>query len=261
MVSFEGKVALVTGSGRGIGKGIALAFAAAGASVVVNGHSDAASLESVVEEISKTGSECMAIVADVGDPSEVDRLVEESLASFGKIDILVNNAGITHPAISFFDLDIHFIDTVFKTNFKGVYLCSRKVGDLMREQKHGCIINISSLAGVTPLPLAVYGPMKSAVNMLTRITARELAASGVRVNAIAPGYVLTPLVQKLIDEGQRDPSLLLDRVPMHEFIKPEDIADTALFLASDKARYINGEILVVDAGWHSDGGWSAYSGT
>jgi NAD(P)-dependent dehydrogenase (short-subunit alcohol dehydrogenase family) len=173
------------------------------------------------------------------------------------LDILVNNAGVTHPAQSILDLDLDLLDRVFAVDFKGVYLCSRTGGRAMLA-KGGVILNISSIAGLTPLPLPVYGPMKSAVNMLTRILAREWAECGIRVNAIAPGYVLTPLIQGLIDKGLRNPGRIIERTPMKTMLSPEDIAAAALFLASDAARHITGAVLPVDAGWTADGGWSAY---
>ena len=258
MAALEGKVAVVTGSGRGIGRAIALAMAEEGASVVVNGHKNAESVNETAAEISKMGCKCLPLMSDVSNPDEVERLVVKSLEVMGHIDILVNNAGVFHPAVSLFDLDLSHLDLVFNTNFKGMYLCSLKFGAHMRERKDGCIINISSLAGITPLPLMVYGPMKSAVNMFTRIMACEMAQHKVRVNAVAPGYVMTSLVKDMIEKGERDASALLDRVPMHEFIMPEDIAHTVVFLAGEKAHFINGEIVVVDGGWRSDGGWSAY---
>ncbi|MGC9324942.1 MAG: SDR family NAD(P)-dependent oxidoreductase, partial [Desulfomonilia bacterium] len=180
------------------------------------------------------------------------------LEAFGRVDILVNNAGTTHPTQSIFDLDLEYVDRIFDVDYKGLYLCCRRAGKEMVAQGSGCVINISSIAALTPLPLVMYGPMKSAVNMLTRILAREWADRNVRVNAIAPGYVLTPLIQGMIDSGQRDPKTLLDRIPMHSMMDPEDIAQASVFLASDDARFITGVILPIDGGWLTDGGWSAY---
>jgi len=200
----------------------------------------------------------LEVVTDVGSATEVDRLFAETLKSFGRVDILINNAGITHPAVSILDLDLEYLDSVMTTNYKGVYLCSRRAGKEMVKQKAGCIVNISSITGLVPLPLVVYGPMKSAVNMLTKILAREWAHMGVRVNAIAPGYVMTPLAKSIIDKGERDITALTDRIPMHSFMEPEDIAEAVLFFVSDAARYVTGDIMAVDAGWTADGGWSGY---
>jgi NAD(P)-dependent dehydrogenase (short-subunit alcohol dehydrogenase family) len=251
------RAAVVTGGGNGIGKAIALALAREDTDVVVVDKAPNAA-RSTVREIKALGSKGLAINADVSIVSDVDRIFDRTLETFGKVDILVNNAGVTHPTVSILDVSLSDLEEVINTNFKGTYLCSRRGGKEMVSQKKGCIINISSAAGLEPPPLVVYAPMKSAVNMLTRILARDWARYGVRVNAIAPGYVLTPLIKGAIDKGLRDPSLLLKRIPMHTFIAPEDIAHAALFLASDKARYITGAIILVDAGFTSDGGWEAY---
>lgn len=257
MTDLSGRVAVITGSGSGIGRAVALTFAEAGASIVVT-DIDESSANKTAEEIKAMNRPSLAIVADVGSAADVDHLFEKVLKTFNRVDILVNNAGITHPSVSILDLDLAYLDRVFSTDFKGVYLCSRRAGKEMVLQKRGCIVNISSITGIVPLPLVVYGPMKSAVNMLTRILAREWARHGVRVNCVAPGYVLTPLAKRIIDKGERDPSMLLKRIPMHTFIQPEDIAQAVLYLASDEARYVTGEVMTVDAGWTADGGWSGY---
>ncbi|MBT4264215.1 MAG: SDR family oxidoreductase [Deltaproteobacteria bacterium] len=251
------KVAIVTGSGRGIGKAIALKLAAVGNDIVVC-DIDGKTVHNTADEIRAMNQQSLEVVADVGSATEVDRLFAETLKSFGRVDILINNAGITHPAVSILDLDLEYLDSVMTTNYKGVYLCSRRAGKEMVKQKAGCIVNISSITGLVPLPLVVYGPMKSAVNMLTKILAREWAHMGVRVNAIAPGYVMTPLAKSIIDKGERDITALTDRIPMHSFMEPEDIAEAVLFFVSDAARYVTGDIMAVDAGWTADGGWSGY---
>src|SRR5208283_1636373 len=143
-------------------------------------------------------------------------------------------------------------------DLKGVWLCARRVGREMVAKGTGAMVNVASVAGLTSLPLPVYGPAKSAVIMLTQILARDWASRGVRVNAIAPGYVLTPLLQGMIDKGLRNADTILSAVPMKEFIMPEDIANAALFLCSDLARFITGATLPVDAGFLSSGGWAAY---
>ena len=258
MTDLNKKVAIITGGGAGIGKAICLAFAAAGASIAV-ADIDAQSAEETARQIQNLGRESFAIAADVSKEQDVDLIFDKILERFAKADILVNNAGISHPAVSILDLDPAFIDKVFSIDYKGVYLCSRRAGREMLGQKAGCILNISSIAGITPLPLAMYGPMKSAVNMLTRILAREWARNNIRVNAIAPGYVLTPLIKDMIESGQRNPDLIINRTPMGKMLDPADIAETALYLASDSARHITGIVLPVDGGWLSDGGWSAYN--
>lgn len=257
MKVLEGQVAIITGGASGIGKTMSMAFAEAGATVVIP-DLDAEGAAATSREIESLGQKTLSIEADVANPGHVDLIIENTLDEYGKIDILVNNAGTTHPTVSILDLDLEYVDKIFAVDFKGVYLCCRRAGREMMRQKNGCIINISSIAGLTPLPLIMYGPMKSAVNMLTRILAREWAQYHVRVNAIAPGYVLTPLIKGMIKTGQRDPSLIIERTPMKKMLDPIDIAKAALFLVSPGARYITGAVLPVDGGWLTDGGWTAY---
>jgi len=257
MKGLKGKVAIVTGGASGIGKTISVAFAEAGATVVIP-DLDAEGAEDTSREIKRLGQESFSIESDVANPDDVDLIFDNTLDAYGKIDILVNNAGTTHPAVSILDLDLEYVDRIFSVDFKGVYLCSRRAGREMIRQNNGCIMNISSIAGLTPLPLIMYGPMKSAVNMLTKILAREWAQYKIRVNAIAPGYVMTPLIKDMIEKGQRDPNLILDQTPMKNMLDPMDIAKAVLFLVSSEARYITGAVLPVDGGWLSDGGWAAY---
>jgi len=255
-LALEGKAAIVTGAGAGIGRAIAIAFAEEGAAILaVDVNIEA--VQETADMIETAGGRARSIQADVSEPDQVEAMVDMALSEMNGLDILVNNAGVSHPAQSILDLDLDLLDRVFAVDFKGVYLCSRAGGKAMLT-KGGVILNISSIAGLTPLPLPVYGPMKSAVNMLTRILARDWAECGIRVNAIAPGYVLTPLIQGLIDKGLRNPGLIIERTPMKTMLSPEDIAAAALFLASDAARHITGAVLPVDAGWTADGGWSAY---
>jgi len=257
MKGLKGKVAIVTGGASGIGKTISVAFAEAGATVVIP-DLDAEGAEDTSREIKRLGQESFSIESDVANPDHVDLIFNKTLDEYGKIDILVNNAGTTHPAVSILELDLEYVDRIFSVDFKGVYLCSRRAGREMIRQNNGCIMNISSIAGLTPLPLIMYGPMKSAVNMLTKILAREWAQYKIRVNAIAPGYVMTPLIKDMIEKGQRDPNLILDQTPMKNMLDPMDIAKAVLFLVSSEARYITGAVLPVDGGWLSDGGWAAY---
>ena len=245
MADLNQKAVIVTGGGAGIGKAICLAFAAAGASIAV-ADIDAQRAEETARQVQNAGCQALAITADVSKEQDVDLKFDKSLKRFAKVDILVNNAGVSHPTESILDLDPAFIDKVFSIDYKGVYLCSRRAGREMLRQKAGCILNISSIAGITPLPLAMYGPMKSAVNMLTRILAREWAQDNIRVNAIAPGYVLTPLIKDMIENGLRNPDLIINRTPMKKMLDPADIAQAALYLASDGARHITGIILPVD---------------
>jgi NAD(P)-dependent dehydrogenase (short-subunit alcohol dehydrogenase family) len=258
-MDLSSKNAIVTGGGMGIGKAIALTFAKAGANISIP-DIDLAAAKQTAMEVQALGQKGIAIKADVSIKDEVDALVNETVEAFGKIDLLVNNAGITQLPVSILKLEMEVWQKVTDVDYKGVYLCCRRVGREMVEQRSGCVINISSIVGMASLPLVAYGPAKSAVIMLTKILAAEWGKYNVRVNAIAPGYTLTPLLKERIGRGERDPELLKRRTPMRVLIEPEDIAEAALFLASDKARYITGVTLPVDGGFLADGGWIAYGG-
>jgi len=249
----EKKVAVITGGGRGIGKAIALFFAQKGIDVAIAGRT-LSRLKETVSEIEALGGSGLAVQTDVGVPDDVEKLFDKTLNTFGRLDILVNNAGIAQTTESILDLDLSYLDSIYNTDFKGVYLCSREAARTMVPQKSGSIINISSVHGLVSLPCLVYGPIKAAVNHFTKILARDLAEYMIRVNCIAPGYVHTDMSVEL----GRDISLFLKNIPMHVPIPPEDIAELAYFLASDKSRYITGAVIAADAGGSSDGGWRAY---
>jgi NAD(P)-dependent dehydrogenase (short-subunit alcohol dehydrogenase family) len=251
------EVAVVTGGGMGIGYAIAVGLAREGAHVAIFDINSEAGRKAA-SDIERSGRKAFFCQVDVSDPVGVDTGVKEVLEVFGRIDILINNAGITHPSVSILDLDPEWLEKVTNVDFKGVYLCARRVGREMVERRKGVVINIASVAGLTSLPLPVYGPIKSAVIMLTQILARDWAPHGVRVNAIAPGYVLTPLLEGLFQKGLRDRDTILRSVPMRRFIMPEDIANAAIFLCSEKAACITGVTLPVDGGFLCAGGWRAY---
>jgi len=247
-LSLKGKTALVTGGSRGIGKGIALMFAEAGADVAVcSRHLD--ELEQAAAEIRKLGRRALAARADVTLKADVDNLVEKTVAEFGGIDILVNNAGIAaiKPFTEYGEEDW---DRVLDTNLKSYYLCSRAVSLKMIERKRGGnIISISSARAFEAATGRVgYSVSKSAVLMLTRVMALELVDYGIRVNTIAPGWVQTKLSERL----WKDPRLnaeTLAGIPMKRWGTVTDIANAALFLASDASSYITGQAVVVDGGW------------
>ena len=255
----EGKVTVITGGGMGIGESIARAFAEEGADIVI-GDLNLESASKVIQEIERKGRQGLAVEMDVSAEKDVDRLAEEALRKFGKIDLLVNNAGITQLPVSIFNLDIETWDRVNDIDYRGTFLCSRRIGAEMVKRKSGAVVNIASIIGLASAPLVAYGPAKSAVIMLTRILACEWGRHNVRVNAIAPGYTLTPLLKGLIERGERDPRDLLQRTPMGKLVEPQDIANAALFLCSEKARFITGVTIPVDGGVVADGVWSAYGG-
>jgi len=244
----QGKVAIVTGSSRGIGKAIALGYAREGAMVVLTGR-DQSTLETVAEEVVQVGTKALPVRVDVTQPEDVEEMVERTLAVFGRVDILVNNAGIPLVAPSE-GLDLNEWRKVIDTNLTGVFLCSQAVARPMLRQGSGCIINIGSLTSFVGFPKRLaYASTKTAVLGVTRVLAVEWARQGIRVNAIAPGWIRTDLMQSLIARGVLDPDKLIARTPMGRLGEVDDIVGPAIFLASDEAAFITGQTLVVDGGW------------
>lgn len=247
-LSLEGKVAIVTGGRRGIGKTIALAFAGAGADVVVSDLVvEDGALDAVSGEIRTLGRRTLAIQADCGQKSDVDNLVKATLDQFGAIDILVNNAGILirKPLL---DMPEDDWDRLFNVDLKGYFLCSQSVGRIMTEQGRGNIINMASqFAFKVAEGMGAYAVAKSAAVMLTRAFARELAKYGVRVNAIAPAMVKTEFSRPTWS----DPELLgqyESAVPLGRVAEKADLVGASLFLASSASSYITGHTIVVDGG-------------
>lgn len=239
------KVALVTGAARGLGRAIALELAAAGAKVVVNYAGSEAKAAEVVEQILAKGGEAFAVQADVGQADDVERLVKAALEEFGRIDILVNNAGIARDNLLLRMKEADW-DAVLNTNLKGVYLCTKAVSKGMLKQRSGVIINISSVVGIAGnAGQANYAAAKAGVIGFTKSMAKELAPRGIRVNAVAPGYIATDMTEILPEEVKNE---IISRIPLGQVGKPEDIAQAVLFLASPAAGYITGQTLVVDGG-------------
>ena len=248
-MNLEGKVALITGSGRGIGRTMALTFARAGASIAVDDVAlDRA--EAVAEEIRALGSKALAVNADVSDPSQVDHMVDRTIAELGGVHILVNNAGIIDEGVPTLESSVDCWDQVFRVIVRGTYLCCRRVGRWMVQQRAGKIVNISSIAGLIGLaPRPSYVPAKGAIIGLTRTLAVEWGPYGINVNCIAPGFTLTPMVEEAFRRAGADLTKVGQHVPMGRLAEPQDIADAALFLVSDLAKYITGVTLPVDGGW------------
>jgi 3-oxoacyl-[acyl-carrier protein] reductase len=246
-MKLAGKVALVTGASRGIGKAIALTLAQAGADVIVNYAGSAQLAEEVSEQIKSLGRRSIAIKANVGNSQEVDAMVTSVLEQFGQIDILVNNAGITRDNLIMRMKEEDF-DEVININLKGVFNCIKAVTRPMMKQRAGKIINLSSVvATLGNAGQANYVAAKAGVIGLTKTTARELASRGIQVNAIAPGFIETDMTGKLTDEIK---NALMSQIPLGRFGQPEDIANLALFLASDDSAYITGQTLHVDGGMY-----------
>ncbi|MGA9225039.1 MAG: 3-oxoacyl-[acyl-carrier-protein] reductase [Mesobacillus sp.] len=241
----EGKVALVTGASRGIGREIAFELAREGASVAVNyAGSEAKALE-LVDEIKALGREAFAIQADVSNSDSVSEMVKETVERFGKLDILVNNAGITKDNLLMRMKESEW-DDVININLKGVFLCTKAVTRQMMKQRSGRIINISSVVGVSGnAGQANYVAAKSGVIGLTKTAAKELSSRGITVNAIAPGFITTDMTDKLNDEVTAE---MLKQIPLARFGEPKDIARAVVFLASDDSNYITGQTLNINGG-------------
>jgi 2-deoxy-D-gluconate 3-dehydrogenase len=244
--SLEGRIALVTGSSRGLGAGIAIALADAGAKVAV--HGSRAIPESTQKLLRESGADQFAVVGDVGDGSVCSQLIDEVVGHFGRIDILVNNAGTIRraPAVDHSDADWqHVIDT----NLTSVFRLTRHAGRHMLAQGSGKIINIASLltfqGGIT---VPSYAAAKGGVGQLTKAFANEWAAKGVNVNAIAPGYMATDNTEALRADPMRSRQIL-ERIPAGRWGCPEDLAGAVIFLASSASDYVHGHVLAVDGGW------------
>lgn len=245
MRGLEGKVALVTGASRGIGRGIALRLAEEGCRVVVNYNRSADAAQEVVDTIKEKGGEAVAIQADVSDFKEAQRLVKEAQAAFGPVEILVNNAGTTRDNLLALMKEAEW-DTVINTNLKSCYNVTKAVLRGMMRQRAGRIINITSVSGITGLPGQTnYSASKAGIIGFTKALAKEVASRNITVNAVAPGYVPTALTDALPEEMKE---YFLKMIPLGRPGSPEDIAAAVAFLASEDAAYITGQVLVVDGG-------------
>ncbi|TLS49887.1 3-oxoacyl-[acyl-carrier-protein] reductase [Paenibacillus antri] len=243
----EGKVALVTGASRGIGRAIAIELAKSGADVVVNyAGNEAAALE-VVGAIEALGRSAAAVKCNVASASEVDAMVAGAIERFGKIDVLVNNAGITRDNLLMRMKEEEF-DEVIDTNLKGVFNCIKAVTRPMMKQRSGRIVNISSVVGALGNPgQANYVAAKAGVIGLTKSVARELASRGITVNCVAPGFIETDMTDKLTPELKE---AMLKQIPLAALGQPEQIAKVVRFLASDESSYMTGQTLHVDGGMY-----------
>ena len=257
-LQLQGKVALVTGAARGIGRGIALTLAAEGARVAVNYVNRADAAAEVVRLIRERGGDAETLQADVGHYAEAERLVAGALSRFGRIDILVNNAGVVtrHPIL---DVPLEEWDRVIRTNLYGCFHCSRLAGRHMVERGGGGkLVSISSIHGrVAKAGMGPYCATKAAIDMFSKQLAVELAPHRINVNVVASGTIITeinlPLYQSDRPEDIQKRTAVLHRVPWGEIGQPEDIGRAVAFLASDAARYITGAVLYVDGGYTADG--------
>ncbi len=241
----EDKIAVVTGASRGIGRGIAIAMAREGATVIVNYNGSRERAEEVVSTIVEAGGKATAIQCDVSDFAQAKEFFAGVVKEYGRIDILVNNAGITRDNLIMKMSEEEFND-VIRTNLAGVFNGIKFVTRPMMKQRSGRIINMSSASGIMGnMGQANYSASKAGVIGLTKATAKELSSRGITVNAIAPGFITTEMTDKLSDTVKAE---ACKSIPLGAFGTVEDIAEAAVFLASDKAKYITGQVLSVDGG-------------
>ena len=241
----EGRVALVTGGGRGLGRAIAVRLAGEGAKVAISYRSNDAAAAETAELVRKAGAGCETFKGDVASPEDVEALIKDVGESFGPVEILVNNAGTTRDNILLRMKDAEF-DEVLATNLKGTYLCTRAVLRGMVRARWGRIVNISSVVGLLGnVGQANYAASKAGMIGFTKSVAREVAGRGITANAVAPGYVETELTGVLPENVKEQ---ILGQVPVGRFGEPEEIAEVVVFLAGDRAAYVTGQTIAVDGG-------------
>jgi 3-oxoacyl-[acyl-carrier protein] reductase len=244
-MDLTGKVAIITGSGRGIGKAIAMKLAEVGATIVINDVGDAGPAEQTVAEIKSLGRQSMAVMADVSSTADVVKLVDATISAYGKVDILVNNAGITRDQLAMRMTDEDW-DKVLAIDLKSVFLCTRAVLRPMLKQRSGQIISISSIVGIIGnASQANYAAAKAGIIGFTKTIAKEMGSRGITANAVAPGFIDTPMTQALPEERRQ---IMLNGIPLGYLGTPRDVAEAVAFLASEEARYITGQVITVDGG-------------
>jgi 3-oxoacyl-[acyl-carrier protein] reductase len=244
----KGKIALVTGSSRGVGKAVALGFAKEGADVIVNYTSNEGAANEVVAKVQSMGQKAVAVKADVALPVDAEKAVNTAVETFGRLDILVNNAGFTRPALMLKMTEDQW-DQVVDIHLKGAFLCAQAAGNVMKEQKSGKIINVTSVAGLVGTVGQInYSAAKGGILSMTKSIARELARYNICANVISLGIVATDMTEKIrTDEKLKE--IYMNRILLKRFAEPDDIAPAFAFLASDESNYITGQLLCVDGGY------------
>lgn len=241
----DGKCALVTGASRGIGRAIAVKLASEGAKVALNYAGNAAAAEEVKKEIEAAGGQVITVQADVSDPASVEAMIQTVVDAFGQIDILVNNAGITRDGLLLRMKDEDF-DAVINTNLKGIFYTTKLVSKLMMKKRFGRIVNMASVVGLTGnAGQTNYAAAKAGVIGFSKSAAKELAARGITVNMVAPGFIETDMTAVIPEKAKE---AMMGGIPLGRAGKPEDVANAVLFLVSDQAAYITGQVLKVDGG-------------
>ncbi len=247
MGRLEGKAAVITGGGRGIGRGLCIAFAKEGADVVVNYATKDQPAQEVVEMILKMGRKAVAVKGNVAIKADVEKIIQAAIDQFGRIDILVNNAGVSKPNMLHKMTEEQW-DEVVNIHLKGSFLCTQVASKYMMQQQSGRIINVTSAAGTSGTKGQInYSAAKGGIIALAKSAARELAGYGITVNVISPGYVSTEMTEKI----RTDPKLkeiYAGRILLGRFAEPEEVAPAFVFLASDEASYITGQLICVDGG-------------
>jgi len=244
-IELQGKVALVTGASRGIGAVVACRLAQAGAKVGVNYHASVDAATQVVDSITKAGGEALLVGGDVSQQETAEAIIKQVVDHWGNIDILINNAGINRDRL-LIRMKPEDFDDVISVNLRGAFLCTRYVMPHLIRQRSGRVINMSSVVGLSGNPgQANYAAAKAGLVGLTKAVAREVASRNVTVNALAPGYITTAMVEELSEDTQ---AKILAKIPMGRFGTPEDVAEAVLFLCSDGASYITGQVLTIDGG-------------
>jgi NAD(P)-dependent dehydrogenase (short-subunit alcohol dehydrogenase family) len=252
------KISVVTGGGSGIGRATSLKLAKVSNHVVIADVNEVGAKETAAR-IKASGGDASAIKVDVADEASVAALVQSAEAT-GHVETLVNCAGILQNGSRVEDMDLAEHDRIWDVNYRGTYLCCRAFGPVMAARGTGSIVNIGSIAGFEMFPLPAYSPSKAAIHQLTKVLAGDLGPRGVRVNAVAPGFVMTEALRARVEAGERDTSVMQDQKTLRRIVEPDEIADAIVFLCSNAARAITGATLPVDNGWLAGLAYNTYAG-